>query len=294
VREAGAIYEQVFQLDPHDQEAEYMQTVFGRTGVAGSAMLTPRLTHDQNVRATAGWGGLFRYARAAFRFVTNAGYRSRLMLRWRKPRNLFQVNNCTRANRYPVLFRCTREMLGDGPDLRLLSFGCATGEEVFTLREYFPNATIKGIDINPHNISVCRQRLAENPDPRIGFELADSVSREPVAAYDAIFCLAVFRHGDLAHGRFVRCDNLIRFADFCGMVEDIARRLKPGGLLLIMHANFRFRDTPTADEFELACRINLSRPGGPVTPIFDSENRRTNEVNCGEVMFRKKPAKAAD
>ncbi len=124
------------------------------------------------------------------------------MLRWCKPRNLFQVNNCTQGNRYPVLFRLAREKLGDGPALQLLSFGCSTGEEVFTLRKYFPDATIKGIDINPHNISVCEQRLANNPDPKIHFELADSVKREPVAAYDAIFCMAVFRHGDLGQARF--------------------------------------------------------------------------------------------
>jgi SAM-dependent methyltransferase len=252
------------------------------------------MRHDQNVRYTARWRWLFRYARAAFRFVTNSGYRSALKLRWRKPRNLFQVNNYTLANRYPVLFRLAREKLGDGPDTRLLSFGCATGEEVFTLREYFPGATIKGIDINPHNISVCEQRLAKNPDPKIHFEVADSVEREPFAAYDAIFCMAVFRHGDLADPRYARCDRVIRFADFCGMVEEIARRLMPGGLLLIIHANFRFCDTPTADEFELAYRMKLSRPGGPVTPVFDRENRRTNEVNYDEVMFRKKPAKSSE
>ncbi len=76
------------------------------------------------------------------------------------------------------------------------------------------------------------------------------------------------------------------------MVEVIAQRLKPGGLLMIVHANFRFRDTPTADNFEVACRMRVSRPGGPGTPIFDRENRRTNEVNYDEVLFRKQPAKA--
>ena len=225
-------------------------------------------------------------------FLHRQRYRSRLKLRFCKPRNLFQVNNQTWANRYPVLFRGARAKLGERPDLRILSFGCATGEEVFTLREYFPSATIKGIDINPHNIGVCKLRLAENPDPKIDFELADSVESEPIAAYDAIFCMAVFRHGDLGNRRFARCDSLIRFADFCGMVGAIAQRLRPGGLLMIVHANFRFRDTPTADEFEVACRMKILRPGGPETPIFDRENRRTNEVNYNEVLFRKKPAKA--
>ncbi|MFL5338843.1 MAG: class I SAM-dependent methyltransferase [Gemmataceae bacterium] len=246
--------------------------------------------HDQHVRETARWRGLLRYARAALRFATSSAYRSALKLRWRRPKNLFQVNNHTRENRYPALFRLARERLSDRPDLRLLSFGCATGEEVFALRKYFPSATIKGIDINPHNILVCKQRLAEQPDPKIQFELADSVGREPVAAYDAIFCMAVFRHGDLIDARFTRCDRVIRFESFCKMAEAIARRLKPGGLLLIIHANFRFRDTPTAEEFEVAYRMNWPA-GAPVTPVFDRENRRTDEINYDEVVFRKRCAR---
>jgi hypothetical protein len=75
------------------------------------------------------------------------------------------------------------------------------------------------------------------------------------------------------------------------MIDEIAQRLKPGGLLAIISANFRFRDTPTAEDFELVCR--LDNPGQDITPIFDRENRRTNEVNYGEVLFRKKSASAA-
>jgi SAM-dependent methyltransferase len=229
---------------------------------------------------------LFRYASAAFQLLTSRDFRSRLMLRLRKPRNLFQVCNWTMEDRYPYLFRLAREKLGAGPDLRLLSFGCSTGEEVFSLRKYFPDASLKGLDINPQNIRVCEQRLALRPDPKISFELADSVEREPAATYDAVFCMAVFRHSCLAGESYVRCDSRIRFADFCRMVEDIAERLKPGGLLVIISANFRFRDTPTADRFELVCR--LKNPGFDITPIFDRENMRTSEVNYGEVMFRKK------
>ena len=234
---------------------------------------------------------MLRYVRGAFRFVMNAGYRSVWMLRLRKPKNLFQASNHTWEDRYPVLFRETRERLGDAPSLRLLSFGCSTGEEVFTLRKYFPSVWIKGIDINPHNISVCQERLARKPDPKIVFELADSVANEPVASYDAVYCMAVFRRGELADARYSQCESLIRFADFCGMVEEIARRLKPGGLLHIIHSNFRFRDTPTAAEFELVFRMNPAPGRKNVTPIFDRENRRTSEVNSDEVMFLKKFAK---
>jgi 2-polyprenyl-3-methyl-5-hydroxy-6-metoxy-1,4-benzoquinol methylase len=248
------------------------------------------MSHDEELRAWARRRGIRRYLSAAYRLVTSAAYRSNLLLRWRRPRTLFQACNYTRADRYPAVFRRAREKLGDGPELRLLSFGCSTGEEVFTLRQYFSTARIKGIDINPHNILVCRQRLAQSPDPNISFEVADSVDAEPAESYDAIFCMAVFRHGDLVDARFTRCDRLIRFADFQDMVAAIARRVKPGGLLGIAHANFRFRDTPTAEQFQLVCRMRLSGPGAPVTPVFDQENRRTEEINYDEVLFRKETA----
>jgi len=69
----------------------------------------------------------------------------------RAPELLFQPYSTTRADRYPVIFRFVRDALGDAPSLRLLSFGCSSGEEVWTLRRYFAAAFIKGIDIDPAN-----------------------------------------------------------------------------------------------------------------------------------------------
>ena len=51
-----------------------------------------------------------------------------------------------------------------------------------------------------------------------------------------------------------RCDHLIRFEDFARAVADFERCLKPGGLLIIRHSNFRLRDAPMAER------------SGPATP----------------------------
>ena len=235
--------------------------------------------------------GILRYAAALYRLLTSSKYRQDLMRRLRKPRNQFQIFNYTLENRYPKIFQRVKEIIGNGDDVRLLSFGCSTGEEVFSLRKYFPNATIRGLDIDPQNIATCRERLAKNPDSKISFEVANSVRYEPVVVYDAIFCMAVFRHGRLVDGKFTRCDRLIRFADFRRSIAEIAKRLKPAGLLAITHANFRFRDTPTAVEFDLVLQMDLTHRSP--TPVFDTENRRTDEVNYGEVLFQKKTANSA-
>src|SRR5579872_1723282 len=58
---------------------------------------------------------------------------------WRKlprPGPTFQISGDTTEDRYPQIFRFVRGELAGRRDLRLLSFGCSTGEEVFTLRQY--------------------------------------------------------------------------------------------------------------------------------------------------------------
>ena len=139
--------------------------------------------------------------------------------------------------------------------MRLLSFGCSTGEEVFTLRRYFPGATIDGVDIHPYRVAAARERLRRRGgDPALSFAVAGSAKHLPDGYYDAIFCLAVFRHGGLQPGPAPRCDHLIKFAAVEQTVTELARCLKSGGFLAIAHSNFRFADMAVAASFETAVR----------------------------------------
>src|SRR6185312_914791 len=74
-------------------------------------------------------------------------------------RGQYQRDPATRIDRYPLAFRFARDQLGDEATTHILSFGCSTGEEVFTLRRYFPVATIKGIEVDPTRIRACLDRL---------------------------------------------------------------------------------------------------------------------------------------
>ena len=233
-------------------------------------------------------------ARTIWRFCTSPTYRNYAILRWRRPPELFQLSSVTRDNRYPHLFEFARNELGDHAGLRLLSFGCSTGEEVFTLRRYFPQASLKGIDINAASIARCRQQLRSHPDAAIGFEVAGTAAREAAQSCNAVFCMAVFRDGALADPKFDRCDPLITFARFSAAMDDLSRCLKPGGLLFIAHANFRFEDTPAAGQFDLAHRSHFPRDIARATPLFDTSNRRTAEVEGEHAVFRKKLLVGAD
>jgi len=230
---------------------------------------------------------IVRAARFGLNFARSADFRSVVLLRWRRPDNLFQPFTDTFLDRYPQLFRFVREQIGDADGHQILSFGCSTGEEVFTLRRYFPLSNIKGIDINPRSVRSAQRRLKEVQDPKIVFDVATSTSREPSDRYNAVFCMAVFRHGGLGEsGVDNRCDHLIRFEDFEKTVDDIARCIAPGGLLPIGHSNFRFGDTRVSKAFDVV--FQASGAADKQTPIFDRNNRFLPDTGYGQLGFRKR------
>ena len=181
----------------------------------------------------------------------------------------FQPYYYTRSDRYPWLFGFAAARIGSRPNLRLLSFGCSRGEEVFSLRRYFPGATIKGIDINPRNIARALARAEHAAD--VAFETAATTAGEPTNSCDAIFCLAVLCNGDLTTSKAQRCDPVLHFEQFDRMVGDFARCLKAGGLLVLHTTNFRFCDTAVAPDFDVVYEADPKDLALDV--IFDRNNR---------------------
>ena len=195
----------------------------------------------------------------------------------------FQDRSTTFVNRYPLLFQYVQRAVGRSAPVRILSFGCATGEEVETLRGYFPAARIKGIDIDPSSIAACERRFAHAPDPNVTFEVADSARAEPADFYDLVFCLAVLRRSGLRSRD--TCLPDIRFEDFDRCVGELARSLRPGGLLALRHASFRFADTAAARRFDVV----LARPSSPREPVlFGPDNRRLRGAREDGLVFRKR------
>ncbi len=189
-------------------------------------------------------------------------------LRISRPTNLFQPYNDTCENRYPDVFDYLQRGIEDSSDLRLLSFGCSVGDEVFSLRSYFPKATIIGIDISRGNISECRRRWRQRGDERIRFVLAGTLDRQPQGFCDAVLCMAVLRHGDLGYQQCDSCGHRITFQAFNKTVEELARSPKVSGFLVIEHRNFRFRDSSSASHFTpVFSRESLPCPPMPEPPL---------------------------
>jgi len=232
--------------------------------------------------------------RRVWQFSTSAEYRYDAL--WRifvRPRGLFQPYSTTFDDRYPDLFTLARTLVADGPDRRILSFGCSTGEEVFSLRRYFPQAAILGIDINPRRIRLARRSLRRaGGDARIAFAVASSAEDLDTASCDAVFCLAVFRHEKLKAGPATRCDPLIRFADFERAVTELARCLRPGGLLVLRNSYFRFRDTAIADRFDVVGRFTTV--AYPDAPLYDRHDRLMPGTAEDQAVFRLRSPAATD
>jgi SAM-dependent methyltransferase len=206
-----------------------------------------------------------------------------------RPPGTFQIIGNTSDDRYPEIFSFINNRLGGATAHRLLSFGCSTGEEVFTLRRYFPRATIEGIDINPYRITACRRQLQRRGgDSQLHFSVAGSTHHLPSQSYDAIFCLAVLRRGELRNGPSLRCDHLLRFDDFERAVADFARCLKLGGYLAITFSNFRFRDTTIATTFEVAMQAGPVWMNHMRMPLYGRDNRLLPDTRYSDIVFRKK------
>jgi SAM-dependent methyltransferase len=197
----------------------------------------------------------------------------------------FQPYPHTLPDRYPWLFDFAAAALHDVAAPALLSFGCSRGDEVFSLRRRFPEAVIKGLDIDPGAIAACLER-SPLEDDRLSFEAAAHTRAEPSGCYDAIFCLAVLCHGDLTVTRARRSEPLLRFADFERTVADLDRCLKPGGLLFLHTTNFRFGDTAVAGGFDIELEAHLGQLAPDV--LFDRDGRLMAGERYLPVGFRKR------
>ena len=193
-----------------------------------------------------------------------------------------QLTSTTGLNRYPELFsevRKLRSIFSQEPSV--LSFGCSTGEECFSIKEYFPDAKILGLDINRSNL---RKAKSKNKYQDVVFRFS---SRELIAKngpYDMVFALSVLcRWEDTKN--LESCASVYPFTKYSETVRMLCLHLKPGGLLIIYNSNFRFEETDEFRDFEIVTTPSVLNSG--FVHKFDRNNFRVAEEHK-HCVYKKK------
>lgn len=228
-----------------------------------------------------------RTPRYLWQLATDGYWRSTLVERLRHPGRVHLTCNYTKMDRYPEAFTLVRRHLeetglADSPQLRLLSFGCSTGEEALTLRRYFPRATIVGADISRWNLRRARARAAD--DEHIRFVESSPRSLAAEGPFHGIFAMAVLLR--MAH-RMEPADSaadVYPFETFDQQVRQLDEILEVGGALAIQHANYRFVDSTIAEGYRV---IEHEFSARDQVPKFDRQSRRLPETDEQRRVFVK-------
>lgn len=167
--------------------------------------------------------------------------RSEALTRLRYGSRVHQDVSLSFHDRYPRLFAAAKALLADRAAPRILSHGCAAGEEVTSLRSYFPEAMLVGAEINPGLLRACR-KLPPDSNRTFIESRADLIAAH--GPYDAIFAMAVFtRRPHEVEERDLRDISAhYPFALFATDLRLLAEQLSPGGLLIVEHAQYRAED----------------------------------------------------
>lgn len=143
---------------------------------------------------------------------------------------LNQRKTTTWLNRYSSIFKEISDITKQ-KQMKILSFGCSTGEEVSTIRNYFnKKCIVHGLDINADLIKIAK---VKNTDKLVNY--FDDINK--LEKYDLIFCMSVLLGYDY-HG--IDHYNYELFVD---TLSNIDKLLKVGGLLCIYNSRYIFTDT---------------------------------------------------
>ena len=217
-----------------------------------------------------------------FSFLFNSTYRSKTLdyLKYRK--HYHQVPNFTKMNRYPDLFTICQQYFKDKENVKILSFGCSTGEEVYSIHEYMPETTIVGVDISEYNLKECNKKEKK---PNISFIHSLSEAYQQSKKFDAIFCLAVLQHND-NFTKNIQIATKYTFRQFEEQIIALDEKLNSGGLLFIDQTDFNFLETKFRHQY-----FPLNVPGNRKTnsrPLYNSKNIRISPDNsCFRVFLKK-------
>jgi hypothetical protein len=207
--------------------------------------------------------------------------RSVVLLKLLHRRNVHQTTPDTWLDRYPRIFAACRAYFGDRTEVNILSYGCSTGEEVLTLRRYFPAAFITGAEINRRSLAICRRH---DVDERIAFVYSEPMAIARRGPFDAIFCMAVLQRTPRAiiEQGITDLRHIYPFEKFDRQVAELDELLTIGGLFVIRNTQYRFQDASVASKY---APLETMSPDSDPGPRFGRNSERLTEDDGAPLAF---------
>ena len=176
-----------------------------------------------------------------------------------------------------------RDLNSETADLRILSFGCSTGEEIQSLdARYFSGVHIDGVDIDEAALSAARAKTCAINTVEI-FDFDAFASRSDT--YDLIFAMSVLCRWPTTKG-LSDISKVYPFAAFAETATLLHERLTPGGHLVIFNANYRFEDTDVFDgNYDV---VHLAFEEDQFVHRFAADGKRLDPAGGGGVVFHRR------
>jgi SAM-dependent methyltransferase len=192
--------------------------------------------------------------------------------------NTIQTSNVTKYDRYPGLYkgvkRLSQAIHGDGGrQLRILVFGCSTGEETLTLAtRYFTSSNhhIIGVDISE---SAIHTAMVENSCERVVYHGPD-YSLESIGPFDIIFANSVLCRWPASRG-LEDISRLYSFESFDRILCSLDKALNKAGLMCILNSNYRFSDSTISPGYAKVQLPSVKHSG--FVDKFDRTGKRIDE-----------------
>lgn len=226
---------------------------------------------------------LWHAAQTAIRVCVDTNFRSILLLQLLNSKNVHQTTSLTYMDRYPTIFSACRDYFDGKRDLKILSYGCSTGEEVLTLRQYFPTAHIVGADINKHSIAKCRNLPL---DEKITFVYSTPSEIQKHGPFDVIFCMAVLQRKPhfIAEKGISSLKKIYPFEKFERQIIELDNLVNPQGLLVVHFTQYSLWDTTVASKYTA---LGSHNQNDYLSPVFDKDSNLIKNPPSQNTIFIK-------
>jgi len=153
-----------------------------------------------------------------------------------------QLSHQTANNRFPKIFESAKELRPNAR--RILSFGCSTGEEAYTLADHYTEAEIVGVDIDQYSIHTARRNNKFKDRVFFHTEVGGTGLYDLVTCFMVLFALETPVPRD-------RWNETVHIVD---------RHVGMGGLLMVYTSEYDFMSSEVADKYNIVKKWKRTHP----------------------------------